>query len=152
MPFSVILVFKSFMVRSSSVFLILLPKRTVLYCYFHMYCTLTDPKFFRRLSYCRFCFYYVMCNLHCTFFDIILQRKIPRRHHFYSVCGGFLGYYTFFTSFSFLLYLQTAWLNRLNVSAISRLFLLTRLQRTLRNNVGNRRCSSSFLLTHPCRA
>lgn len=57
-----------------------------------MYCTLTDPKFFRRLSYCRFCFYYVMCNLHCTFFDIILQRKIPRRHRFYSVCGGFMWY------------------------------------------------------------
>lgn len=92
MPFSVILVFKSFMVRSSLVFLILLPKRTVLYCYFHMYCTLTDSKFFRRLSYCRFCFYYVMCNLHCTFFDIILQRKIPRRHRFYSVCGGFMWY------------------------------------------------------------
>ena len=92
MPFSVILVFKSFMVRSSSVFLILLPKRTVLYCYFHMYCTLTDPKFFRRLSYCRFCFYYVMCNLHCTFFDIILQRKIPRRHRFYSVCEEVLWY------------------------------------------------------------
>lgn len=92
MPFSVILVFKSFMVRSSLVFLILLPKRTVLYCYFHIYRTLTDPKFFRRLSYCRFCFYYVMCNLHCTFFDIILQRKIPRRHRFYSVCGGFMWY------------------------------------------------------------
>ena len=57
-----------------------------------MYRTLTDPKFFRRLSYCRFCFYYVMCNLHCTFFDIILQRKIPRRHRFYSVCGGFMWY------------------------------------------------------------
>ena len=57
-----------------------------------MYCTLTDSKFFRRLSYCRFCFYYVMCNLHCTFFDIILQRKIPRRHRFYSVCGGFMWY------------------------------------------------------------
>ena len=47
---------------------------------------------------------------------------------------------------------RTAWLNRLNVSAISRLFLLTRLQRTLLNNVGNRRCSSSFLLTYPRRA
>ena len=61
-------------------------------CHIFMYCTLTDPKFFRRLSYCRFCFYYVMCNLHCTFFDIILQRKIPRRHRFYSVCGGFMWY------------------------------------------------------------
>ncbi len=61
-------------------------------CYIFMYCTLTNPKFFRRLSYCRFCFYYVMCNLHCTFFDIILQRKIPRRHRFYSVCGGFMWY------------------------------------------------------------
>ena len=61
-------------------------------CHIFMYCTLTDSKFFRRLSYCRFCFYYVMCNLHCTFFDIILQRKIPRRHRFYSVCGGFMWY------------------------------------------------------------
>ena len=92
MPFSVILGFSSFMVRSSLILFNILPKRTVLFCYFYMYCTLTDPKFFRRLSYCRFCFYYVMCNLHCTFFDIILQRKIPRRHRFYSVCGGFMWY------------------------------------------------------------
>ena len=41
---------------------------------------------------CHICFYYVMCNLYCTFFDIILQRKIPRRHRFYSVCGGFMWY------------------------------------------------------------
>ena len=52
-----------------------------------MHRTLTDSEFLRCLSYRCFCFYYVMCNLHCTLFDIILQRKIPRRHRFYSVCG-----------------------------------------------------------------
>ena len=92
MPFSVILVFKSFMVRSSLVFLILLPKRTVLYCYFHMYCTLTDPKFFRRLSYCRFCLYYVIFKNQSTILEIKHQRKKPRRNPFYSVCGGFMWY------------------------------------------------------------
>ena len=77
MPFSVILVFKSFMVRSSLVFLILLPKRTVLYCYFHMYRTLTDPELLRRLPHRRLCFHDISCDLNCTFLYIILHCQAP---------------------------------------------------------------------------
>ena len=65
-------------------------------CHILMHRTLADPKLFCRLTYRCFCFYYVMCNLHCTLFDIILQRKIPRRHRFYSVCGGFMWYVLLF--------------------------------------------------------
>lgn len=75
MPFSVILVFKSFMVRSSSVFLILLPKRTVLYCYFHMYRTLADPEFLCCLTHRSPRFNYIIRNFHCPLFNIILQKN-----------------------------------------------------------------------------
>ena len=75
MPFSVILVFKSFMVRSSLVFLILLPKRTVLYCYFHMYRTLADPKFLCCLTHRSLRFNYIIRNFHCPLFNIILQKN-----------------------------------------------------------------------------
>ena len=75
MPFSVILVFKSFMVRSSLVFLILLPKRTVLYCYFHMCCALTDPKFLCCLTHRSLRFNYIIRNFHCPLFNIILQKN-----------------------------------------------------------------------------
>ena len=75
MPFSVILVFKSFMVRSSLVFLILLPKRTVLYCYFHMYRTLADPEFLCCLTHRSPRFNYIIRNFHCPLFNIILQKN-----------------------------------------------------------------------------
>ena len=52
--------------------------------------TLAYPKFFRRLPHRCPGLNYVTCYFHCPLFNIIFQRKIPRRHCFYSVCGGFL--------------------------------------------------------------
>lgn len=78
MPFSVILVFKSFMVRSSLVFLILLPKRTVLYCYFHMYCAFRDTKCFRCLPHCGIMVDDIVGYPNSSFFNIVFQRKTPQ--------------------------------------------------------------------------
>lgn len=72
---------------------------TILYCYNHMYRTLAYPEFFCCLPYRCFRFYYVICNFHCTFFDVIFQRKLLRRHCFYSVCGGVL-WYVFYAIFA----------------------------------------------------
>lgn len=60
--------------------------QTVLFCYIYMYCTLTDSKFFCRLPYSCLCFNNIACNLHCPFFNVIFQRKIPRKRCFYNVC------------------------------------------------------------------
>ena len=53
-----------------------------------MHRTLADSKLFCRLTYCCFCFYYVMRNLHCTLFDIILQRKNPPKTPFLQCMRG----------------------------------------------------------------
>ena len=56
--------------------------------YILMHRTLADSKLFCRLTYCCFCFYYVMRNLHCTLFDIILQRKNPPKTPFLQCMRG----------------------------------------------------------------
>lgn len=63
-----------------------LPLLTVLFCYNYMYRTLADPKFLRRLSYRCLRLNNVRSNFHCPLFDIILQRELPQKRHFYNVC------------------------------------------------------------------
>ena len=55
-----------------------------------MYRTLTYPELLRRLTHGSTILYYVTGNFYDTLFNIIFQRKIPRKRCFYSVCGGFL--------------------------------------------------------------
>ena len=47
-------------------------------CYILMYRTLTDPKLFRSLPYCRIVFNNIVGNIDCAFLDIIFQRKSPQ--------------------------------------------------------------------------
>lgn len=54
---------------------ILLSTQTVLYYYFYMYRTLTNPELFCRLPHCRIIIYNISCNLNGSFFDIILQNN-----------------------------------------------------------------------------
>lgn len=75
MPFSVILGFSSFMVRSSLILFNILPKRTVLFCYFYMYRTLADPEFLCCLTHRSPRFNYIIRNFHCPLFNIILQKN-----------------------------------------------------------------------------
>ena len=71
--------FLSFFLLASSwfvsplLFFNLLPKRTVLFCYFYMHRRLADPEFLRRLPYCRIMVYDVIGNGNCPFFDIFLH-------------------------------------------------------------------------------
>lgn len=58
-----------------------LPKSTysliVLYCYNHMYRTLTNPKFFCCLPHGGIAFDNVICNFNCPLFDIFFHEKTP---------------------------------------------------------------------------
>ena len=47
---------------------------TILYCYVHMYRTLTYPKLFRSLSYCCIFFDYVMSYVYCSFLNVSFHR------------------------------------------------------------------------------
>lgn len=57
-----------------------------------MYRTLTYPILFRCLSYCRICGNHIICDFNRTLFDIIFQKRNPRRHYFYNVCNGLIRY------------------------------------------------------------
>ena len=78
------------------------PTQTVLYYYFYMYRTLAYPKFLCRLAHCGTGFNYVTRNFHRPLFNIIFQRKIPRRHRFYSVCRGFLQTFPLISNYTLL--------------------------------------------------
>ena len=52
--------------------------KTVLFCYYHMYRTLTNPKLLRRLPHRGIVFNNIIGNIHRTLFDIILQEKTPQ--------------------------------------------------------------------------
>ena len=56
-----------------------------------MYRTLTYPEFFCRLPYCCFRFYYVVRNFHCTFFDVIFQKKSSEGTVFTVYAEDFCG-------------------------------------------------------------
>ena len=60
-----------------SLITIQLPKQpsssSVIYCYNHMYRTLTDPEFLRRLTHRCLCFNDINRNFHCPFLDIIFH-------------------------------------------------------------------------------
>jgi len=67
---------------------IVLPIQTILFCYFHMYRTLTDPKFFCRLSDRRIAVYNIICNSHCPFFDIFFHGNPPENLFLQCMQGG----------------------------------------------------------------
>ena len=50
---------------------------TFLFCYNHMYRTLTDPKLLRRLPHSRVILYNIISNLHGSFLNVIFQKNPP---------------------------------------------------------------------------
>ena len=78
--------------NTKTYFPILPPTQTVLFYYYHMYCTFAYPIFLCCLPYRRLSFDYVTGKFHRPFLNIILQAKSLRGRCFYSVCGGFWEY------------------------------------------------------------
>ena len=66
---------------------ILLSTQTVLYYYFYMYRTLTDPKLLRRLPHSRVILNYIISNLHGSFLNIIFQKNPPANIVFTMYAG-----------------------------------------------------------------
>ena len=59
--------------RSTSLY-----SKTVLFCYYRMYRTLTNPKLLRRLPHRGIVLNNIVGNVHCTLFNIVLQEKTPQ--------------------------------------------------------------------------
>ena len=55
-----------------------------LFCYIHMYSTLTNPELFCRLPYCRIIFYDICCDFNGSFLNIIFHKYSPR--HIFLQC------------------------------------------------------------------
>ena len=49
----------------------------VLYCYNHMYRTLTNPKFLRGLAHSGFMFDDIICNFYCPLLNVIFHKNNP---------------------------------------------------------------------------
>ena len=64
------------------------PTQTVLYYYFYMYRTLTDPKLLRRLPHSRVILNYIISNLHGSFLNVIFQKNPPANIVFTMYAGG----------------------------------------------------------------
>lgn len=65
---------------------------TVLYCYNHMYRTLTYPELLRSLSHRRTIFYNIVCDFHRPLLNIISHGKAPASFIFYNLCRGLKMY------------------------------------------------------------
>ena len=85
-----------------SIFFILSPMQTILFCHYHMYSTLTNSKLFCRLPHRCVIFYNIICNLHGSFCNIILQKNPPANIVFTMYAGAVYKYSIIsFSSYTF---------------------------------------------------